>query len=85
VDFEVVHYKARRNGSDYQWTRHYTPHDMQLRNRVIKTSHNRCSVGEFFETRRYTHDKMHVYYNVKAGGIHVESFYLPAERGSLIM
>lgn len=29
--------------------------------------------------------KCSVYYNVKAGGIHVESFYLPAERGSLIM
>ena len=28
--------------------------------------------------------KCSVYYNVKAGGIYVESFYLPAERGSLI-
>jgi hypothetical protein len=68
VDFEVVYYKVRRTGGDYQWSRHYIPQDMEFRKRVIKA---RTIVrSENFSKHTDTlMAKCSVYYNVKVDGV----------------
>lgn len=79
-----MYYKVRRSGGDYQWSRHYTAQDMELRKRVIK-SRTIVVRSENFSKKTQIHSwQNEVFIMLKQRGVG-ESFYLPVERCSLLM